>query len=1507
MKNKLFEKALCYSLCGAMLLSSPGIATFADNPKSDKNISNSAIGVYITTTPKVMVGENARASISGIYTPYMIDNYNIKWYRTNTGDVNDGVIIPDAISSCYTYTEEDIGYYVYAVISGVGYNNENFSLITNLTDKPVSKYVAEVENWFKSSDGMWQYDILDGTDNLQIKITEESKQETKIDLKGLNVIIPSSIDGHKVTKLADNCFEGACIHNPGSGSDSFTYMASLTLPNTIEELGSNLMINPKNNINLVLPESVKYVEDNAFNSTFIYGYNEGSQLSYRLCSRIIVNNPICHFEAVPAVADSGMKDTVWYVGAFGGSLHNIYGSEERVWYDNGLASAGLERYKFEKLGVYNSSSNNLNLSEKEKIQQNLDSNEKDWKLTPDGKFYYDTIDGTDKLVLKPAEVTDNININIKIPSTIENIGDVAAVELDTIGVKNTIIDIPPDVIIDKNSSSLSDSTILSGNAGSDAEEYSKDKDLVFENKDNEISTKTEYDDASKSIWFQSEDGYWQYRFIDGYNGVEIQNIKSFGDNIEVEVPSIIDGHKTSAFNGLLPKGTYYDNIILPDSINVMSNAINAPRAGNELGAIVGTKNLTVYNKNADVSVLIESENIQYQPTNLIGYTGSTADLICIHRIDGETNKTGILEKTIFIPLDVSLSLNDILITGSPKEGQTLIANLTPNSATVNYKWMVSENAINFTEIENTDSKSFIVPSGYLGKYIKVKAEGIKNYSGIIESSVIQIVGDEATELSRISISNAAQTGFEINSYISPYGATANYQWYRDTNSSTELRLTNGLNSLPVTAEKIDGATNSSYTPTESDVGKYLFVVASGTGDYYGQVKSQSSEKIKGLLSKATITGYTYVNQTIVAEVLEPEGAKEDTELNYEWYYGTTDNVNVGRQISGATSKEFTITDEYLNNYIYCEIYGSDNSTYGGLVKTNAVKVTELTNCEDAGLEHQPGEWIVKKAPTCTEKGLEVKRCDICGKEIETREISATGHHYELVDDKYICTNEQQPDIINDTDYPWTKDENNIWKSNVEGISNVETSLTYKFSLSNTTDISFDWMSNSESNFDYIYYTLKKDGNIVSGTGDVTESSYKGLAQTYYSSITEIKDADWQHTNMSLEAGSYELIFTYTKDSGGNKGLDAGFVKDVNIPLVCGDEKQLLNIESLALTGDLIVGKTLEANLQPTDATANYEWFIGESADTTVWTKIEGASTNSYKLTENEVDKFIKAVATGTGEYEGQKEAITNSTVQEETIISDKLEKVIVSGSTKVGNELQANVYPSNIDADIRWLASESLDGDYVEIGTGNTYKLTENEIGKYIKAEATNNNDNNDVVLSSATSIIKENNSDDTDEYNKIIDSQEEVDYIQEDLTEDAFVGTQERDVLVYASQGQSFKVSIPKRISFDGSSSSTSVDFETKVFANISGNDVITVEPEIESFSMSEEAGIKKDITCNLLVGQTKFSIAEDSQESLETGKVATHTVSVENLTAGSWRGTFNWLIKVRGQKNSDSQADTN
>ena len=101
------------------------------------------------------------------------------------------------------------------------------------------------------------------------------------------------------------------------------------------------------------------------------------------------------------------------------------------------------------------------------------------------------------------------------------------------------------------------------------------------------------------------------------------------------------------------------------------------------------------------------------------------------------------------------------------------------------------------------------------------------------------------------------------------------------------------------------------------------------------------------------------------------------------------------------------------------VVGCDH-TYGAWVETTPATCTapgeETRTCTACGATetrptalaaHTPGDWEVVTPANCTEAGVEVQKCTECGTELDSRAISALGHHVEdwVVDAAPDCENE----------------------------------------------------------------------------------------------------------------------------------------------------------------------------------------------------------------------------------------------------------------------------------------------------------------------------------------------------------------------------------------------------------------------------------------------------------------------------------------------------------------------
>ena len=132
-----------------------------------------------------------------------------------------------------------------------------------------------------------------------------------------------------------------------------------------------------------------------------------------------------------------------------------------------------------------------------------------------------------------------------------------------------------------------------------------------------------------------------------------------------------------------------------------------------------------------------------------------------------------------------------------------------------------------------------------------------------------------------------------------------------------------------------------------------------------------------------------------------------------------------------------------------------------------------------------------------------------------------------------------PTVTNDATYPWTLTDG-VYKSTTQGIQSSTTNLIFNFTLPQMGELSFDWSVSSENtSYDYLYYTITKDGKTLSDTGTSTK-----IGGTSYG--TDESSLTYNNVTKVLEAGTYTVTFTYRKDSSEDRGTDAGYVKNLNI-------------------------------------------------------------------------------------------------------------------------------------------------------------------------------------------------------------------------------------------------------------------------------------------------------------------------------------------------------------------------
>lgn len=143
---------------------------------------------------------------------------------------------------------------------------------------------------------------------------------------------------------------------------------------------------------------------------------------------------------------------------------------------------------------------------------------------------------------------------------------------------------------------------------------------------------------------------------------------------------------------------------------------------------------------------------------------------------------------------------------------------------------------------------------------------------------------------------------------------------------------------------IEGATDSSYTLTQADVGMNINVLASYTDDleHYETISSAQTQLVENINDAAmgtpVIIGSAIEDQTLIADVSQIGDIDGLGELEYRWYRD-------GSAINGATDKTYTLSDEDVGKNITLKISYTDlQGTFEGpLISESTAKVVNIND------------------------------------------------------------------------------------------------------------------------------------------------------------------------------------------------------------------------------------------------------------------------------------------------------------------------------------------------------------------------------------------------------------------------------------------------------------------------------------------------------------------------------------------------------------------------------------
>ena len=461
----------------------------------------------------------------------------------------------------------------------------------------------------------------------------------------------------------------------------------------------------------------------------------------------------------------------------------------------------------------------------------------------------------------------------------------------------------------------------------------------------------------------------------------------------------------------------------------------------------------------------------------------------------------------------------------------------------------------------------------------------------------------AAPMGQVTLSGEAKVGGTLTAALSPTNVTASVQWYR-----AGIKITEG-------GTAIDGATGTDYTCTISDLGKYIYVIATATGEYSGTSATVTDSAVVALPEGSD--GNFYAN----GSWLKIEAGGEDTtKLSYSlngqdgtWTVLASDtNVNAQSWKIYGGSNAFTVGDTHIEM-----TGGIVNEIYGGGDNANA----STTNVTILG-------GTVKKVTGGSSRGT-----------VNEVNVTVSGGN---VDQLYGLDTSISGTVTNDINI-------NISDGEIGSATGAENGIICG-------KLAFTITGGKINN-------VKAKGNYANIIGHATIALAGG-------SKIEVTSA--------IELNSFKekkLLISSTLASGSDIKLNAGISPAVGTVLATAStsdiaadvapmfsDKNGFNFLVTASGTDLIAGKkltgvtlsgsstnagdTLTATLSPEGAAADFAWYRTTDTNAT-GTQIPGAAGSSYTLTNDDMSAcHIRCVAIGKSGYVGTVTAVTDGVTSE---------------------------------------------------------------------------------------------------------------------------------------------------------------------------------------------------------------------------------------------------------------------
>ena len=702
--------------------------------------------------------------------------------------------------------------------------------------------------------------------------------------------------------------------------------------------------------------------------------------------------------------------------------------------------------------------------------------------------------------------------------------------------------------------------------------------------------------------------------------------------------------------------------------------------------------------------------------------------------DGETIPVSIVQTSTLEepeeqeePTDNAPATGEPTISGTAQVDETLTAE-TSNIAdedglddvSYSYQWIRSDNGAD-TDIAGETDSTYTLVLADLGKTMKVKvtftddAENEETLTSVATVPVAAAPNREATGVPAISgTPQVDQTLTASTSAIADQdgldGVSYNYQWIADDTD-------------------IQDATDSSYTPSVSDVGKIIKVKVSFTDDR-NNAESRTSVATTAVLA-------TLPTQPLSLTV---EAGEETRELDASWqapssncgsdvtgynvqWKEAADSWDTAADVSEATVTGTTHTITGLTGGVeYAVRVIATNGVGDGPASAEAKGTPAAENNAPTGLPTINGTPQVEQTLTTDTSGINdadgltkvsYKYQWIAG---GTDIPGATGSTYELTGSEQGQTIQVRVSFTDDAD----NQETLTSEATVAAAAKANTAPTGQPTIGGTPQVEETLTADTSAIDDedgltsvsWEYQWLAAGTDIAGATGSSYLLTSSEQGKTIQVKVSFTDDADNEET-LTSEA----TIEVAAKPNTAPTGL----------PTISGTPQV-----DQTLTADT---STIDDQDGLTSVSYEYQWIAGG-------TDIAGATGSSYLLTSSEQGKTIQVKVSFTDDADN-KETLTSEATIEVAAKPNTAPTGLptISGTPQVDQTLTADtseISDSDGLTSVSWEYQWTAGGTDITGATASSYQLTSSEQGKTIQVRVTFTDDRNnaEALTSVATEAV---------------------------------------------------------------------------------------------------------------------------------------------------------------------------